>query len=253
MTQPLTDAQRAEMMSLIAGADSVELKLTVPETDRYATLEALEVDPLEAQIRQIFFFDTPDLTLDAAGVVVRARRIQGGIADTTVKLRPVVPAEISEDLRRDPAFGVEVDAMPGGFVCSASMKGATTNKKVLRTARAGGPFGKLFTKRQRELYASHAPEGLGIDDLVVLGPIAVFKLKMKPVALGRKLTLELWNYPDGNRVLELSTKCEPAEALEVADTARAFLTDHGVDLWGEQTTKTRTALTYFSEKARSAS
>jgi hypothetical protein len=49
---------------------------------------ALGVDPLEGQIRQVFFFDTPELALNAAGVVVRARRRQGEEADTVVKLRP---------------------------------------------------------------------------------------------------------------------------------------------------------------------
>ena len=49
------------------------------------------MDPLEAQIRQVFFFDTPDLALDKQGVVVRARRIQGKGDDSAVKLRPVVP------------------------------------------------------------------------------------------------------------------------------------------------------------------
>jgi hypothetical protein len=252
MTRPLTDEQRQEMLALVRDADSVELKLTIPETERYATLQALEVDPLDAHIRQIFFFDTPDLTLDSAGVVVRARRIQHGVADTTVKLRPVVPAELPAGLRADPAFGVEVDAMPGGFVCSASMKGATTNKRVRKRVAAGGPFEKLFTDAQRALYAQHAPEGLGLDDLTILGPIAAFKLKMKPGALDRKLTLELWNYPDGSRILELSTKCEPGETLEVADTARTFLTDHGIDLGGEQTTKTRTALEFFAAQAKAA-
>lgn len=250
MTQPLSPEAREQMMALIADADSVELKLTIPETDRYATLQALEVDPLDAHIRQIFFFDTPDLTLDAAGVVVRARRVQADTADTTVKLRPVVPSELPASLRAEPGFGVEVDAMPGGFVCSASLKGETTNKKVRKRTMAGGPFTPLFSEQQRALFAANAPDGLGLDDLVVLGPIAVFKLKMKPGTLGRKLTLELWNYPDGSRILELSTKCAPAEALEVADSARSFLTGLGIDLWGEQSTKTRTALEYFSAQAK---
>jgi len=94
MTGPLSPEARAEALALIEDADSVELKLTVQETDRYATLEALDIDPLDAHIRQIFFLDTPDLTLDAAGLVVRARRIQDADADTTVKLRPVVPGEL---------------------------------------------------------------------------------------------------------------------------------------------------------------
>jgi len=250
VTKPLSPDALVELMTLVRGADSVELKLTIPETDRYATLEALDVDPLDARIRQIFFFDTPDLALDAAGVVVRARRIQDAAADTTIKLRPVVPDELTPELRDDATFGVEVDAMPGGFVCSGSMKGASTNEKVRATARGAGPIRKLFSKGQRALYDSHAPEGLTLDDLTMLGPIPVFKLKMRPKAFSRKLALEMWNYPDGTRILEISTKCPPAEMLEVANEARALLTGKGVDLWGEQTTKTRTALEYFSAKAR---
>src|SRR5215472_5783623 len=120
----LTDEQFRELANLVKDADSVELKLTVPETDHRTTISSLGMDPLDAQIRQVFFFDTPDLTLDQHGIVVRARRIQGKGDDSVVKLRPVVPSELPGEIRRSPSFGVEVDAMPGGFVCSGSMKGS---------------------------------------------------------------------------------------------------------------------------------
>src|ERR1044071_1839058 len=112
------------MFALIKDADSVELKLTVPESDQRSTVAALGMDPLDAELRQVFFFDTPDLALNKSGVVVRARRVQKKGDDSVVKLRPVVPHELPKELRRTPGFGVEVDAMPGGFVCSASMKRA---------------------------------------------------------------------------------------------------------------------------------
>ena len=89
----LTDEQQAELLELAKESDSVELKLTVPEADHASTVHALGMDPLQAQIRQVFFFDTPELALDQAGVVVRARRIQGKGDDSVVKLRPVVPAK----------------------------------------------------------------------------------------------------------------------------------------------------------------
>jgi hypothetical protein len=59
---------------------------------------------------------------------------------------------------------------------------------------------------------------------------------------------ELWLYPDGSRILELSTKCKPTEAFQVAAEARAFLTRRGVDLGGEQQTKTKTALEFFAQE-----
>ena len=55
----LTDDQLADMMRLIGGADSVELKLTIPEDAHRATISNLNLDPVEAQPRQVFFFDTP--------------------------------------------------------------------------------------------------------------------------------------------------------------------------------------------------
>jgi hypothetical protein len=49
-------------------------------------------------------------------------------------------------------------------------------------------------------------------------------------------------------VLELSTKCDPQEAFLAAAETRAFLTQRGVDLFGEQQTKTRKALEFFSAR-----
>ena len=249
-TRPqLTDEQLAELLGLLAGADSVELKLTVPEehgAGYRSSIGALEIDPLDAQIRQVFFFDTPDLRLNDAGVVVRARRVQNKGDDSVVKLRPVVPDELSDELRAAPGFGVEVDAMPGGYVCSGSMKHALKHPIVRETVLGGGPFHKLFSKHQRALYAERAPDGIEMDDLTVLGPVFVLKLKFTPKDFKQKLVAELWLYPDGSRILELSTKGKPADALQLAAETRVFLHERGVDLSGDQETKTRKALTFFA-------
>ena len=247
----LSPERLVEVLGLMQGADTVELKVTVGEGQRYGTAGALGIDPLEGRIRQVFFFDTPDLRLDAAGVVIRARRIQGAEADTVVKLRPVDPADIPKELRKEPTFGVEVDAMPGGYVCSASFKGTSTNERVMQVALGERPIGKLFSKGQRAFYADHAPEGLGLDDLSILGPINLVKLKFRG-DLGRKVVAELWLYPDGTRILELSTKCAPSEAFQVAAEARAYLESNGVDLTGKQQTKTKAALSYFSRELQAA-
>jgi hypothetical protein len=240
------------LLDLVRDADSVELKLTLPESARASTAAALGVDPLEGQIRQVFFFDTPELALNAAGVVVRARRRQGEDADTVVKLRPVVPAELPEELRRSTSFNVEVDAMPGGFVCSASFKGTASNDAIREVAAGKRSIRKLFSKAQRGFYAAHAPDGIDLDQLSVLGPIPILKLKIRPEGFGRRLVGELWLYPDGSQIVELSTSAQPSEAFEVAAEARGFLTSVGVDLAGEQQTKTKTALEFFSRALQNA-
>jgi hypothetical protein len=245
----LSDEELTDLLKLVKGADSVELKLTVPLADRTRWGSALGVDPLMAQLRQVYFFDTPDLTLNQHGVVVRARRIQGREHDSVVKLRPVVPDELPAELRNSPNFGVEVDAMPGGYVCSGTMKRLLASPADVWQHTGGSkPLRKLFSKEQRALYAEHAPAGLEIDDLSILGPIFVLKLKWAPEDYGRKLVAELWLYPDNSMILELSTKCAPAETFQVVAETRAFLTGHGVDLGGDQETKTKKALEFFSSK-----
>ncbi len=176
----MTDEELIEFLQLVRKVDTVELKLTVPDSNRRSVAAALDVDPLNAQIRQVLFFDTIDLTLNKAGVVLRARRIQGRDGDSTVKLRPVEPDDLSSEIRKSPAFGVEVDALPGGYVCSGTMKGVATSIAVRETAAGLRPIRKLFTKEQRDFYAAHAPEGINVDDLLILGPITVFKLKVTP-------------------------------------------------------------------------
>jgi len=150
----LTDEQLLSLMDVIEGSDSVELKLTLPEEVHRSTINALALDPLEAQIRRAF-------------------------------------------------------------------------------------------------YEEHAG-GIALDDLTTLGPLFVLKLRFAPEGFGRKMVGEMWLYPDGSRVLELSTKCAPTEAFQVAAEARAFLARQGIDLEGEQQTKTRKALEFFADAIRAA-
>ena len=245
----LSDEQLAELLELIGDADSVELKLTVPESEHFAVAASLGIDPLEAEIRQVWFFDTPELGLDGHGVVVRARRIQGKAGDIIVKLRPVVPRDLPKKLRRSPNFNVEVDAMPGGFVCSGRLRERVDNARVREVATGARPLDDLLSDTHRKLIAEHTSGAFTPDDLSALGPILVLKARFEPEGLGRRLVAELWMYPDNSRVLELSTKCEPRDAFLAAAETRVFLSNRGVELGGEQQAKTRKALEFFAGRA----
>ena len=248
----LSTDQIAEILRLLKGSDSVELKLSVPDSTRRSAVANLGIDPLDAQMRQVAFFDTPDLVLNKSGVVVRARRVQRKPGDAIVKIRPLVPDQVPASIRKSPAFGVEVDAMPGGFVCSGTMKAEVDDASVKEVLAGRQPLRKLLSKEQRALFSSNAPDGLQLDELAVLGPINVLKLKFTPEGFGRRMVAELWFYPDGSRIMELSTKCLPAEAFDVAAEARVFLAEHGIDILAEQHTKTKTALEFFAQELRSA-
>ena len=243
----LSDKQVSELLGLMKHSGGVELKLTVADSAIRSTADALGMDPLEAEIRQVVFFDTPDLTLSKAGVVVRARRIQGGEGDTVVKLRPVNPETLSPEIRESASVKVEVDTMPKGFVCSASMKGKTTAKDVRAVVLGKMEIRDLFTKKQRAFYKANAPNGLKLGELSVLGPINLMKLEFEPDGLKREFVAELWMYPDGSRILELSTKATSDDAFAVAAETRAYLTKKGLDLTADQQPKTNRALKHFTE------
>ena len=179
-------------------------------------------------------------------MVVRARRIQGGTADTVIKLRPVDPSTVKADLRRSASFKIEIDVMPGGFVCSASFKGVCSGQEVLDVSAGAMSLRKLFSKEQRAYYDAHAPAGITMDKLVVLGPTFLLKAKHQPKNFDRPITIEMWLYPDGSRILEVSTKCLPKEALEFGAKFKNYLAGRGISLGASQETKTKTALEFFS-------
>lgn len=239
------DGDITKTLRLLKDADSVELKLTVPDSDYHSSITALDLDVLDAELCQVVFFDTPDLKLNREGMVVRARRLRKG-GDTVVKLRNIESSDLPDSLRHSGAFKMEVDAMPGSVVCSGSLKGKTDNADVKQVLQAKRPLKTLFSREQRDLYKEHAPKRLLLDSLVPMGPINVAKLRFTPPTFKRLMTAEVWFYPDASRVLELSTKCAPNEAFQVLAELRAFLSQRGISLTGVQETKTRKALRYFS-------
>ncbi len=254
----LSDEQVTDVIALLKGVDSVELKVSIPAEAHRAAIRGLPLDPVEAELRHVFFLDTPELALYRAGVVVRARRMQGGDGDTVVKLRPVVPEQVPLELRRSGGYTIEVDILPGGFVCSGSLKDRTTGKIIRQAVTKGSPL-RAYSKEQRAYLRAHAPEGIDLDRLTVLGPIFVLKsvftadLTETGGAGDRRMVAEMWLFPDGSRAMELSTKCRPRDTLRVATETRAWILGRDVAIDGAQENKTHKALTLLAaEAARSA-
>jgi hypothetical protein len=246
----LSQQQISEVLATLKDVGSVELKLVAPMHTHRATIAKLGLDPIEAEVRQVYFFDTPNLDLNKAGMVVRARRIAGGAGDTVVKLRPVDPAAIDKELRRSESFKTEVDVVPGGFVCSGSFKGRCTAQEVRDAVGGKMPLDTLFSKEQRTFFKAHAPSGVALRGLATFGPTFVLKARLWVKQLQRRLVVEMWLFPDGSRNLEISTKSEPAEAFQVATELKAYLKQIGIDLTGNQQTKTKAAMEFFRPEVR---
>jgi hypothetical protein len=232
-----------ELSALMAQVDSVELKLTVPHGERRSTLHALEAELLDAELRHVYFFDTPELALYQGGVIVRGRDQPG---DSVVKLRPVDPATLEASLRAAKRFRVEIDAMPGGYLCSASYKRSLAPENLRSVVERRRPVSDLLSPKQRWILSDHSPGRLTPDDLTVLGPVHVMKLKAAPRGLRPKYAVELWMFPDGSRILELSTRCKPQRFFDIATEAREFLSERGLSLDGNVETKTGSTLGFFA-------
>ena len=213
-TGRLSDEELARLLALTKDADSVELKLTVPEADHRSAARALDMDPLDAQIRQVFFFDTPDLDLNEQRRrrprpprAAKGRRHRREAAAGRARRAPGRASRLADLRRRGGRHARRVRLL------GLDEGRAGRDRRARGRARRAGRTRKLFSKEQRAFYAEHAPDGLELDDLSVLGPIFVLKLKFAPQDFDRKLVAELWLYPDGSRILELSTKCAPVRGV----------------------------------------
>jgi len=243
----MTRDQLMEMFTEIGDVGRVELKMTVPPAQRGA-MTKLHIDLLDGKLREVYFFDTPDLKLWSVGVAVRARRTQGADDDTVVKLRPIHVQDLSPEVRESPNLKVEMDITRGSYVVSASLKGKSAAGDVKATLGGDRPLEKLFSKEQRAFFAEHAPEGVAWTDLVALGPSFVTVLKMTPPDFARKLTIEQWHYPGEAPLVEISAKATPEGVLILAAEARAYLNSIGLSATGPQEPKTRKALEFYASR-----
>jgi hypothetical protein len=247
----LPDDELDRLLALSVEADRVELKLTVPEPAHDATCAALGVDFARVCARRVYYLDTEDRTLHRHGVVVRVRSVEHRPDDSVIKLRPVSPGGIPAALRQSRQFVVEVDGMPGSYVCSGALKARLGVHDVERAMARRRPLRALFSRPQLRLLAAHLPSQAGIDDLAILGPVDARRRKLAPDGLDRTLLVEQWTFPDDSRILELSTRCPPDATLRVAAQLAAVLRAYGVDLTGPQQTKTHATLDFFSTRPAS--
>ena len=165
----LTRQELQDIFNAFGTLNGVELKMTIDDSDRQSVVKALDIDPLEAELRQVIFFDTSDLALNRAGVVVRARRKHDDDGDSVIKLRPVSPPQVPPRLRSIPTFKVELDVMPERYVCSASFEREDIDDKDIKAVLAKRkPIQDLFSPDERAFYSEHAPKGVSLDSLRVL-------------------------------------------------------------------------------------
>src|SRR6478609_2287616 len=225
---------------------AVEVKITARAEDEDLVSAALDDIGVEPDRRRIYFFDTRELDLFDKGVVLRARLNKNDTDDSTVKLRPVVPAELADDWKSTKGFEVEIDAVGENMVCSGKLTVDQDGGEIADVAEGKRPVSKLFSREQERLIAEYGPMGIELDSLAVLGPVDVSRWKVKPEALDWEVTIERWALPDKSDLIELSIKADPNVAGDASTAFLGFLQEKGLDVAGDQQTKTKAALRYFT-------
>jgi hypothetical protein len=247
---PETSKQRTRAM---AAMDAVEIKVTVRPDQELRAERAMEVNEDTAEVRVLYFYDTPHLELFNAGVALRARLVKGDDDDSTVKFRPVEAAKISPDWKKLKGFKLEADCVGDRVVCSASLTALQGRDEIDDVAKGKRAIDKLFSKDQERFLSEFYKGPVDFGKLRVMGPIRVLRWKLKHKDFPHDLTLEEWRLPDGNDLVEVSIKTSPENAQQAQKDFDIHLRELGLDPEGAQETKTRTALEYFAKSHRKAS
>jgi len=240
---------RGQVARTMAGAEGVEIKATIPEKQVELALKAygLSLDEYE---RYIYFFDTPDLELFAAGVIARARRIVGAQHDSTIKFRPVDPDAVPAFWRKYSGFKIEADCSEKGVVKSASLTMPVAKGLIKRVAAGKNPIANLFTEEQLLFLLSLASKKIDYARVVVMGPMRAWRWKYNDPGLPWPITAELWQRHDRAQLFEVSIKVPVPQAAAASAGFMAFLAKVGAERDDGQQAKTRWALERSAEQHR---
>jgi len=238
-------ATQGQVARQMAGAEAIEIKATVPDHQIRQALERFNLTESNDEERYVYFFDTPKLDLLGAGIIARARRVVGDVHDSTVKFRPVNPADVGEKWRRYPDFKIEADASETAFVKSASFSMPVLRGHIKRVAMGKKPISAIFTPAQMKFLEKTAGHHIDFQSLVGLGPRVAQRWRFEDPGCPWPITAELWKRGDGKRMMELSIKARAAHAAVAVAGFMAFLAEVGAERDKEQQTKTRWALEYY--------
>lgn len=221
---------------------AMELKITVrPEqTERAASVFGL--DKKSARKRDVYFYDTPDLKLFNAGIVLRARKEKGAADDATVKIRPMAAEDAPEHLMGEEGFKTETDVVGNREVPSASYTAPTGKGEIDDVASGKRGVNKLYSKEQEEFLQAYGKIPVDFDKLDVMGPIETETWKTRKAGFDGEITIERWHIPDGREILELSAKVKPDAFQAMRGDFTDYLTSQGIDPNGGGETKTKAAL-----------
>jgi hypothetical protein len=231
-----------------------EVKVAVDGAKIEDALSKLGLSGKPDEARAIYFFDTCDLKLASAHVILRSRASEDGDgAKTTAKIRqpdePQVPPDLCANVKcEEDRSGATTAAT------SCSLDRDVAAGEIATAVAAGGAIAKLFSTEQLTLV------GLGRTappwgEMRALGPIASRTWKDVDIGSGSdatQVTIEEWTLPGQSKagLLEVSQRVKRADAQHALDALETTLKKLGVALAAEQGPKTRATLEEISRDPR---
>jgi len=195
---------------------SAEVKLLLSPKETEPARSALNFTKEVAGF--VYFFDTDSLDLLANGVILRLRR--GLDSDFTIKLRPPKGKKFSTTAGGHEDFKCEKDFTGDGAQLSYSIGRKYTSEQLPET---GEDIARLLSEGQKKLLRE-AHVSVDWSRVKRVAEIKSTTWGTRAQAQIRKLTLEAWEWPNGN-LLEISTRTRPddgpstyAELQELANT-----------------------------------
>lgn len=241
---------RGRIAKQVAGTENVEVKATIDDAIIRKALKLFGVAPETGDKRFIYFFDTPKLALFNSGTIVRARRAPGGDHDSTIKIRPVDPAQVPTKWQRDSGFKLESDAGETSIVRSASLSRSVAKGVIKAVAAGDKPVSDLFDDVQELFLGEMCKIRYDLDSLALLGPVSALRWKIKHPGLPVAMTAELWTREDKQAMLEVSIRVPAEQAAFAEGGFVAFLAELGATRENAQQAKTRWVLEHYASVAK---
>jgi len=232
---------RGQVAKTLAGADGVEIKATIPTKQIASAMQhfGLRVDRRE---RYVIFFDTPTTDLFQSGIILRSRRIIGGVHDSTLKIRPVDPEKVPPMWRAHPGFKIEADASEKGITKSASLT-LPVGKGLIKEMLAGKePISSLFGPDQLDMLLGLMARKVDFALVRATTPVRAWRWRFTHPGCPWSMTGELWQREDEAQLFEVSVKVPVVQAAAGIAGFMAFLAEMGAERDIGQQAKTRWVL-----------
>lgn len=217
-----TSFARAEFLPL-------EFKVLVDtSTQTQVTLSKLKFSRVLAEHSYVYYYDTRDLKLFSAGLVIRSRSFPGAGGEVMVKAKPLEESDLDASWFDVPGLSCEIDAVPLKAQSSCSIRLPMPASSIDKVVTGHKPLDHIL-KPDQEFFANDFG---GYDRVSArvrpLGPIESWRWRV-PNSAGWRVMAEYWTLPSGASYIELSIKGLSMDHDKLEAALAKIISDTSVD------------------------